>query len=108
MVKNTVENEKACSDPRCPFHGTISTRGKTYEGVVSSNRMQSTVIVTWPRVEKSKKYDRFVRLSSKVKAHVPGCLTVQMGDKVEIRETRRQSRTVNFVVLKVLKENKGG
>jgi len=106
-----VENEsgtKACSDPRCPFHGEISTRGKTYEGVVSSNRMQSTVIVTWPRIEKNKKYDRFVRRSSKVKAHVPHCLTVKMGDLVRIRETRRQSRTVNFVVIEVLKEKATG
>ena len=78
----------------------------THTGTVVSDRMQSTVVVSWPRVVKNKKFDRFMRRSSKVKAHVPGCMTVRTGDEVKICETRKQSKTVNFVVTDVLK--KGG
>ncbi|HEX9566931.1 MAG TPA: hypothetical protein VGA48_04970, partial [Thermoplasmata archaeon] len=37
--------EKSCTDAKCPFHGRLSVRGQTLEGVVVSTRMQNTVVI---------------------------------------------------------------
>ena len=37
--------EGECSDPNCPFHGTLSVRGQIIDGVVDAVKMNKTVIV---------------------------------------------------------------
>lgn len=96
------QEEASCGDVKCPFHGSLRTRGRVFEGTVVSDRMQKSVIVEWPRVIKSKKYNRFARLTSRVKAHNPACINVRMGDRVRLSECRKVSRTIGFVVTEKL------
>lgn len=61
--------------------------------------MQNTVLVQWEFIQALGKYERFTRKTSKVAAHVPGCLTLKEGDIVLIGECRKLSKTKSFVVL---------
>lgn len=65
--------------------------------------MSRTVVVEWPRIVYFSKYHRSARRSSRVKAHNPSCINARIGDKVRIQETRKLSKTKNFVVLEKLK-----
>lgn len=80
----------------------VPTRGKVFEGTVVSDRMRGTVVIEFPRVIKSRKYNRFFRRTTRMKARVPEGLSVKTGDRVQISETRRFAKTVNFIVTKKL------
>ncbi|MFQ6013154.1 MAG: 30S ribosomal protein S17 [Thermoplasmata archaeon] len=91
--------ERSCEDPRCPFHGHLKVRGALLEGQVVSDKMDRTVTVRREYVWMIPKYDRLEKRSSRYKAHVPGCLDVQVGDRVILGECRPLGKTVAFVVL---------
>ncbi|MEM0021693.1 MAG: 30S ribosomal protein S17 [Fervidicoccaceae archaeon] len=90
---------KKCEDPNCPFHGTIKVRGLVIEGVISSDKMDGTVVIEHNYMIFDRKYRRYERRRSKIHAHLPPCVEVKVGDKVLIGETRPISKTVSFVVL---------
>ena len=98
-----VENpERECDDPNCPFHGTLSVRGILLKGVVVSDKMQRTVVVRHDYLHYVPKYMRYERRHSKIHAHNPPCINAKKGDIVLIGECRPISKTVKFVVLKIL------
>lgn len=99
--------ETQCSEDKCPHHGTVSVRGKVFEGTVVSDLMQNSVKVEWERLIRDEKFSRYYKDNSKVTAHNPGCIEAKVGDRVLIGETRPLSKTKHFVVMKVL-ENEGG
>lgn len=80
----------------------ISTRGRTFTGVIVSSKAQKTVTVQWDRRVYIPKYERYLKKRSKVKAHNPG-LNLKEGDTVVIRECRPISKTKKFVVVEVIK-----
>ncbi|MEK6852511.1 MAG: 30S ribosomal protein S17 [Nanoarchaeota archaeon] len=96
----TEEKElKECTDERCPHHGSISLRGRNFEGEIVSKR-NSTVKVEWPRFRYFPKYERFAKFRSAVSAHLPPCLHyLEEGDSVRISECRPLSKTKHFVVV---------
>ena len=49
--------EGECSDPNCPFHGTLSVRGQIIDGVVETVKMNKTVIVKRDYLQFVKKYE---------------------------------------------------
>lgn len=87
-----------------PFKGTITVRGKIFEGKVVSSKAQKTVTVERTVVHFVPKYERYKKNRSKIKAHVPDSIKVKEGDWVRIGETRRLSKTKSFVVLEVTKK----
>jgi small subunit ribosomal protein S17 len=91
-----------CKDKNCPIHGTLSTRGQVLEGIVVSDKMQSTVIVKRERFIKVRKYNRYRKSTSKIPAHNPICINAKAGDSVRLRECRKLSKTKNFVVIEIL------
>ncbi|MEM3396279.1 MAG: 30S ribosomal protein S17 [Thermoplasmata archaeon] len=95
--------EKSCDDKHCPFHGTLPVRGQIIEGVVVSDKMQSTVVVKREYLWYLKKYERYEKRTSKYTAHAPPCLGVKTGDHVKIMECRPLSKTVSYVVISVEK-----
>nr|AMR07899.1 ribosomal protein S17 [uncultured archaeon] len=97
-TKKGKEKETVCNDVNCPRHGTLSTRGIVLEGVVTSDKMNGTVIVQRNYRIKSKKYDRYKSAKSRIPAHNPPCINAKMGDNVRIMECRKLSKTVSFVV----------
>jgi small subunit ribosomal protein S17 len=79
----------------------LSTRGRTFVGTVIANRMTKTVTVEWDRKKFVGKYQRYEKRRTRVKAHDP--FGLQIGDVVEIVETRPISKTKNFLVTKKLR-----
>lgn len=79
----------------------LSTRGRTFTGIIVSDRMSKTVTVEWERRRYVPKYQRYEKRRTRVKAHDE--LGVKMGDIVEIVETRPISKTKNFLVMRVIK-----
>lgn len=82
-------------------------RPKTRTGVVSSNKMQKTVVVMVRRRVTHAKYGKIQTTNVKYKAHVedhdyPKKITINEGDKVEIAETRPFSKDKRWRVVKVL------
>jgi len=90
--------EKTCDDRLCPFHGSLRVRGRILKGVVISDKMQRTVTVRIDYVRFDRKYKRYEKRFSKIKAHNPPCLGAKVGDIVYICETRPLAKTVHFVV----------
>ncbi|MEM2210687.1 MAG: 30S ribosomal protein S17 [Nitrososphaerales archaeon] len=90
---------KTCNDPECPFHGSLSVRGKILEGKVVNNLAKKMVVIEREYLHYVKKYMRYERRRSKIHAHLPPCIEVTKGDKVMIGECRPLAKTVSFVVL---------
>jgi len=103
-IKGVEAPSKECNDPKCPFHGELRVRGRSFEGTIKSDKMSRTVTVEWSRITKIPKYNRFIIKRTKVKAHNPKCIKARTGDKVLICECRPLSKTKKFVVLKVVKD----
>ncbi|MFX1250449.1 MAG: 30S ribosomal protein S17 [Promethearchaeota archaeon] len=112
MVRSTVRHigvaeppKKSCDDVHCPFHGHLSVRGRVLEGTVVSTKAIGTVIVQHNFLSLSRKYRRYEKKFTKVSAHKPACIDVEVGDIVRVGECRPISKTIAFVVIeKVEKE----
>jgi len=74
------------------------TKGKVLSGVVVSNKMKDTVVVLVTRYQKHPKYEKFVTVEKRFKAHDAGN-TKAVGDKVTLRESRPISKDKHFVVI---------
>ena len=96
--------KKACEDRNCPFHGTLSLRGRVLDGVVVSAKMDKTVIIERKYLQPSSKFVRYERRHSHIPSHNPPCLDVKEGERVRIAECRPLSKTVSFVVVEKLEE----
>ena len=91
--------QETCTDDNCPFHGTLKIRGRTFEGTVTSDKMDSSVVVEWPYTTRLPKFERIMRNKSRLAAHLPPCIHAKKGDKVLIAECRPLSKTKSFVVI---------
>ncbi|MFQ5758488.1 MAG: 30S ribosomal protein S17 [Candidatus Bathyarchaeia archaeon] len=95
---------KTCDDRNCPFHGTLSTRGRIMDGVVVSAKMDKTVVVRRDYLKYMPKFKRYERRHSHIPAHNPPCIDVKEGNQVKIAECRPISKTVSFVVVEKVGE----
>lgn len=78
---------------------------KTRIGVVSSNKMDKTVVVTIKERVKHPLYNKIVNNTIKYKAHDENN-ECGVGDKVQIMETRKLSKDKNWRVVKILEKAK--
>jgi small subunit ribosomal protein S17 len=85
---------------------TATGRRKHRSGVVCSNKMDKTVVVLVERLVKHPKYKKYLRVRNKFKAHDErnAC---NVGDLVEIIETRPLSRDKRWAVLSILRKAQG-
>ena len=72
--------------------------GKMLSGVVVSNAMKDTVVVSVTRYVKHPKYKKYLKRSKKYHAHDAGN-TKEVGEKVMIRESKPVSKTKRFVLV---------
>jgi small subunit ribosomal protein S17 len=77
-------------------------RGNVFEGIVTSAKSNKTITIKREITHYVSKYERYKKVFSKIKAHVPKGMIVKEGDKVIIGETRKISKTKNFVLIKVI------
>jgi len=73
--------------------------GKILKGVIVSDKMDKTVVVSVSRFVKHPLYGKFYKVSKKYKAHDEGNV-YKVGDKVEIMETKPISKDKHFKVIK--------
>ena len=78
---------------------------KTKIGVVSSDKMDKTVVVTISERVKHPLYNKIVNNTVKYKAHDENN-ECQVGDKVQIMETRKLSKDKNWRVVKIVEKAK--
>jgi small subunit ribosomal protein S17 len=90
-----------------------ATRGrpKTRVGVVTSNKMQKTVVVTVSRRAPHPRYGKIMSMREKYKAHVedheyPGKITINEGDRVRIAETKPASKDKRWRVVEVIERSR--
>jgi small subunit ribosomal protein S17 len=76
----------------------IEKNGRRLEGVVTSDKMDKTVVVTVARVKMHPKYLKRFKLSKKFKAHDEKD-EYKVGDKVIIKETRPLSKDKRWIVV---------
>ena len=96
LKKKPVENEN-----NNPFNGSLSIRGKIFEGIVINAKAKGTVVIERESLFEFSKFKRFGRSKNKIHAHVPSNLDIQEGDHVVAAECRPISKSVSFVVVEV-------
>ena len=112
MVRNigvsVTAPRRTCDDDLCPFHGTLSVRGKLLTGTVVSANAKNMIVVSREFPRPVHKYKRYERTRSKVHAFLPDCIEVKEGDVVTVAECRPLSKTVSFAVIQVNPRDGGG
>jgi len=107
MTKNigitTPKPETECTDKKCPFHGSIGVRGKTFTGKIISTKLLRTATIQKEWQYYIPKYQRYAKKRSNLMVHNPICIGATEGDIVRVAETRPLSKTKHFVVIEKLK-----
>lgn len=75
-----------------------TTKGKSLQGTVVSDKMMKTVTVLVNRFVKHPKYGKYMKISKKYKAH-DETGAYKMGDEVTITECRPISKDKSFTVV---------
>ena len=95
-----------CQDVKCPFHGSLPVRERTYVGAVVSESPNNTVIIRMDYHHYVPKFLRYSRRHSHIAAHNPPCINAERGETVKIAECRPLSKSVSFVVIeRMVSEN---
>jgi len=68
------------------------------KGIVVSDKMKDTTVIKVDRFEKNAKYQKYIKISKKYKAHDVGN-TKKVGETIEIIECRPISRDKHFKVV---------
>lgn len=76
---------------------------RTLEGVVTSNKMQDTIVVRVEYSEKHPVYGKYMRRSTKLHVNDKGN-TCGMGDRVSIQECRPLSKTKNWQLVDIIEK----
>ncbi len=98
--KKESKNEKiSCTDEKCPVHGALKMRGRTFKGTVIS-KFPKRVCIEFERTIYVPKYERYSKKKTKLHARLPDCLEkgIEIGDYIEIIECRPLSKIIHFVV----------
>ncbi len=78
---------------------------KERTGVVTSNKMDKSIVVAVERKVKHEKYGKFIKKTTKFMAHDENNST-NIGDTVSIMETRPMSKSKNWRLVAILEKAK--
>jgi len=94
----------SCDDKKCPIHGNLKVRGRIFEGRVTK-KFATRITIEFERMIYVRKYERYYRSKTKIHAHLPKCMEnqINVGDLIQIQETRPLSKIIHFVVIKKIK-----
>ncbi len=84
---------------------TRENRRKTFVGVVKSNGMNKTIVVSVERLVKHRTYGKYVKRTTKLYAHDEGN-TCNIGDKVLVMSTRPLSKLKRWRLVEVIERAK--
>jgi small subunit ribosomal protein S17 len=94
-------NADAQSVARRPAPAAPRTRRKVAVGVVTSAKMEKTIVVRIPRLVPHRDYGKFLRRFTVCKAHDEK-REAGLGDTVRVMETRPLSRTKRWRLIEVV------
>lgn len=80
----------------------INKTGKTFEGVVVSDKTANTIAVSLEYTHRHPIYKKIVSKSKKIYAE--NNLNAKSGDKVKVQETRPLSKLKRFTTLEIIKK----
>jgi small subunit ribosomal protein S17 len=78
---------------------------KVREGLVTSNKMEKSIVVSVERKLKHPKYGKFLKRTTKLMAHDEKN-ECQMGDKVKVMETRPLSKNKCWRLVEIIERAK--
>jgi small subunit ribosomal protein S17 len=78
---------------------------KTFVGVVKSNKMNQTIVVTVERMVKHPQYGKYIKRTTKLYAH-DAENTCKIGDKVMVMSTRPISKLKRWRLVEVIERAK--
>ena len=78
---------------------------KVREGLVSSNKMEKSIVVSVERKLKHPKYGKFLKRTTKLMAHDEQN-SCNMGDKVKVMETRPLSKNKCWRLVEIIERAK--
>ena len=101
---SVIEEKASCSDEKCPFHGSLKTRGRTFEGNVIK-KFPKRIVIEFYRTVYIPKYERYVKSRTRLHARLPDCKKdeVNVGDYVKIKECRPLSKIIHFVFIEKIR-----
>ncbi len=95
----------SCADVKCPFHGKLKIRGRSFEGRVI-RKFPKRITIELERMIYIRKYERYTKSRTKIHARLPDCLEkeINIGDLVKVQECRPLSKIIHFVVTEKIKD----
>lgn len=82
----------------------VPTRGRTFKGTVTK-KFPTRVVIKFERTVYVQKYQRFYKKKTRLHAHLPKGMEINVGDYALIRECRPLSKIVHFVVIEKLRSS---
>jgi small subunit ribosomal protein S17 len=104
-MTEAVQNTQAKQDQTAPQAARQRGERKVREGLVVSDKMDKTIVVTLEDRVKHPLYGKVIRRTSKVKAH-DEANTAGVGDRVRLMETRPLSATKRWRLVEILEKAK--
>ena len=98
---NPPKDQPIEGDNKNPCNGTLSIRGKLFEGKIIKSKAKDTVVIQKEAPVYFNKFKRYARGKSTIHAHVPSNLQVKEGDVVLAAECRPLAKSVSYVVIEV-------
>ncbi len=98
--------EKECNDQKCPFHGVLNVKKKSFVGTIISSKMHNSAVIEMGRRIVIPKYERYAKRRTRIHVHNPECINAQEGDIVKVFLTRPISKTINFVIVENMGKEK--
>ncbi|MEV1291176.1 30S ribosomal protein S17 [Pseudonocardia sp. NPDC049635] len=106
-ASSVTEDAVAATEPQTAQQKPEGQRGerKVREGLVVSDKMEKTIVVSLEDRVKHPLYGKVIRRTSKVKAHDEEN-TAGIGDRVRLMETRPLSATKRWRLVEILEKAK--
>ena len=76
----------------------VRARGRVFEGTVIK-KFPTRVVIESERTVFLKKYERFYKKKTKLHAHLPKEMNIEVGDYIKIQECRPLSKIIHFIVI---------
>ena len=100
-VSGDIYMVEKCEDKKCFKHGGLKIRGENLTGKVVSAKGKHTVIVERDTTKFLSKYQKWAKGRSRIAAHNPSCINAKVGDRVDLAETRKLSKTKAWTVVSI-------
>jgi ribosomal protein S17 len=100
-----VKEDKTSSQSSQNKKISIKSRGRTFEGTVVKT-FPTRVVIEFERNIFVKKYERSYTKKTRLHAYLPEEFSsIDLGDYIQIRETRPLSKIIHFIVTKVIRKS---